>query len=125
MTCSKTAGVPIRIYCVPLCGLTGLFTGEGQERDVPAALDRHGDLALMTGAIAGDAAGKDLAPFGDEELQGLEVLVVDERCLVDAEPADLFSDLEPLLAAWAGSRVPGPAALGRAGPGRSKSRRPG
>ena len=51
----------------------------------------------MPGAVAGDAAGKDLAPLGDEEPEGLHVLVIDERCFVDAEPAYLFPDLETSL----------------------------
>jgi hypothetical protein len=92
--------------------LADLFSRERQERDVPAPLDGNGDLPLVAGAVAGDAAGEDLAALGDEKLQGLEVLVVDERRLIDAEPADLPSDLEPFFAVAAGAR---PAALG--GPG--------
>lgn len=93
------------------CCLTGLLTRERQQGDVPAALDGNGDLPLMAGAVAGNAAGKDLAALGDEELHGLEVLVVDKRRLVDTEPADLPPDREPLLVGTAGTRVPGPAAL--------------
>jgi hypothetical protein len=61
------------------CCLACLFSRERQEGDVPAPLDGNGDLPLVAGTVAGNAAGKDLAALGDEELYGLEVLVVDKR----------------------------------------------
>jgi hypothetical protein len=70
------------------------LAGERQERNIPAPLHRHGHFALMPRAIAGDAAGKDLAPFGNEESEGLHVLVIDERGLVNTEPAHLLPDLK-------------------------------
>jgi hypothetical protein len=94
------------------CCLAGLLSRERQEGDVPAPLDGNGNLPLVAGTVAGNAAGKDLAALGDEEFYGLEVLIVDKGGLVDAEPADLFPDLEPLLVGTAGARVPGSAALG-------------
>jgi hypothetical protein len=73
-----------------------------QERDVSAPLHRDGDLALMPRAVAGDASGKDLATLGDEESERLDVLVINERRLVNAEAADLFPDLKtPLVRASA------------------------
>jgi len=41
-------------------------------------LDGNGDLSLVAGTVAGNATGKDLATLGDEELYGLEVLIVDK-----------------------------------------------
>jgi hypothetical protein len=61
------------------CCLACLFSRERQEGDVPAPLDGNGDLPLVAGTVARNAAGKDLAALGDEELYGLEVLVVDKR----------------------------------------------
>jgi len=77
--------------------LSLLLAGEGKHRDVPAALNRDRDFPLMTRAIARYAAGKDLAPLGNEEPERLCVLVIDERCLVHAEAANLLANLEPLL----------------------------
>ena len=74
-----------------------LFSREGQERDIPAALYRDRYLSLVTCAVAGYAAGKDLAPLGNEEPEGLHVLVIDERRLVHAEAANLFPNLESSL----------------------------
>src|SRR6266849_7961426 len=48
-----------------------------QEREEPRALDRLGELTLLAGRHRGDPARHDLAAFGDEPLQQLDVLVVD------------------------------------------------
>jgi len=53
-----------------------------------------GELPLMTGAAAGDAARDDLAALGDEAAQTADVLVVNEVDLVSAELAD-FPPAEP------------------------------
>src|SRR6478672_7630262 len=59
------------------------------ERDLPGALDRRLQLALMLGAGAGDAPRQDLAALGHERTDQLDVLVVDVVDLVRAELADL------------------------------------
>src|SRR5271170_4496239 len=68
--------------------MTSARDREGQERDVARSLDREGHLALVTRAVAADAAGDDLAALADEVLQRLRVLVVDDRGLVRAVLAD-------------------------------------
>src|SRR6188768_1233701 len=62
--------------------------GERQERDVARALDGEGHLALVARAVAADAARDDLAALGDEVLERLRVLVVDDQRLVRAVAAD-------------------------------------
>src|SRR4051812_8934058 len=87
----------------------GAFADVGQQRELACALDRARDLVLMPAAGAGDAAGADLAPVGDELPQGGDVLVVDELHLVAAVLAGL-----PAPAASSGlaiSPARGPAAL--------------
>ena len=57
------------------------------------ALDRDRQLALMLGAVAGHAAGQDLAALGHEATQAGEVLVIDVLNLIYAELADLAAGL--------------------------------
>src|SRR5688572_19966242 len=80
--------------------------GERHERDHPRALDRQRHLALVLGAVAADAPRDDLAAVGDEVLQRLRVLVVDDDLLVGAEAADLATREAAALAA---ARAPAPA----------------
>jgi len=89
----------------------GLFlSGEGDQRDVPASLNRNSYFSLVPCAIAGNAAGKYLAPFRQKELQCLYILVIDEGGLVNAETADFPPDLEPsLLVRTPAVLVPAPA----------------
>jgi hypothetical protein len=47
----------------------------------------------MFGAVSGDPAGKDLAPFRDKMAQGLDVLVIDLHPAIRAKDTD-FSSLE-------------------------------
>ena len=49
----------------------------------------------MSRTVARDAAGKYLAALGQEKAKRLHVLVIDEGCLVHAEPAYFFPYLEP------------------------------
>src|SRR5258708_4614223 len=78
-----------------LCGLRGLcvlrpLIGHVRhERDLPGALDRRLQFALMHRARARDAAWQNLAPLRDERTNQLDVLVVDIVDLVRAELADL------------------------------------
>src|SRR5262249_42799152 len=71
---------------------------ERHEGDHARALDGQRHLALVLGAVAADATRNDLAAVGDEVLERLRVLVVDEDLLVGAEAADL-SAREAALAA--------------------------
>jgi hypothetical protein len=70
----------------------------GQEREMPRALDRRGQLALILRAHARDAAVKDLAAIRDEAPQKEDVLVIDVFDLLRAEGADLSPGETP---AWA------------------------
>src|SRR6266849_6174495 len=72
--------------CAPLLVL---HHGVGEQRDVAAALDGGGHLALVPRAVPRDAAGHDLAPLGDEVLELGRVLVVHLEALVRAVPAHL------------------------------------
>src|SRR5687767_8678280 len=69
--------------------------GERQERDVARALDRERHLALVARAVAADPTRHDLAALGDEVLEGLRVLVVDDEHLVGAVAADALAPGAP------------------------------
>src|SRR6476646_9992951 len=62
--------------------------GEREKRDVARPLDGERHLALVQGAVAADAAGNDLAALGNEVLERLRVLVINEHGLVRAELAN-------------------------------------
>src|SRR5438270_13988821 len=64
------------------------------QRDLPRALDRGLQLALVHRARAGDPARQDLAALGDERPDQLHVLVIDIVDLVRAELADLATTEE-------------------------------
>jgi hypothetical protein len=85
-----------------------LLAGERKQRNIPAALNRNRNFPLVPRAIARNPAGKDLTALRNEEPERFEVLIVDERRLVDAEPAYLFSYLEtsPLVRAFSVPGVP-------------------
>src|SRR3981081_3522517 len=59
--------------------------GEGQQRHLASVLDRDRDVPLVLDAVAGDAAGADLAALADVGAQQLGVLVVDRLPLLGAE----------------------------------------
>src|SRR5258708_10997783 len=61
--------------------------GEGQQRHLAGVLDRDRDVALVLNAVAGDAAGTDLAALADVGTQQLGVLVIDVLSLFGAEHA--------------------------------------
>src|SRR5690242_20942676 len=63
----------------------------GEHRQAAGALDGRGHLALVLGAVAGDAAGDDLAALGDEVLQGRLILEVHLGVLLGAEAAHLLA----------------------------------
>src|SRR5215211_4258239 len=63
----------------------------GDEGHVPRALDRQRHLPLVLGAVPGDPPRDDLPPLGDEVLEGVLILEVDQLDLLGAEAADLLS----------------------------------
>src|SRR2546422_9589610 len=78
-----------RITCTGMGCSSRIGGGVGQQRHGAGALDRDRELALVAGAVARDAAGDDLAPFGEEVPEGGGILVVDQHRLVGAEATDL------------------------------------
>jgi hypothetical protein len=70
----------------------GLSVRVGQQRHEARALDRGREHPLMLGGSPGDAAGDDLAAFGQEILQQTVVLIVDI--------ADAFRGETAYLATW-------------------------
>src|SRR5579859_469120 len=65
-----------------------MCNGKGEERDVACSANGELHLALMARAVTADAARHDLAALGDEVLERLRVLVVDDQRLLGAVPAD-------------------------------------
>ena len=61
---------------------------QGQEA---RALDGRVQLTLVDGARAGQACGHDLAVFGDEVTQGVNILVVDFFDAGDGEAAEALA----------------------------------
>lgn len=53
------------------------FGGEGHERDITGALDGNAKLALVSCAIAGDAARNDFPALSDQITQALDIFVID------------------------------------------------
>src|SRR6185437_14925751 len=76
-----------------------VLIGVGQQREEARALDRDGELPLIEGLRAGDAARNDLAGLGDVTLQGAEILVVDVRDAFGREAAKLLAARETAAAA--------------------------
>ncbi len=66
-----------------------MLIGVGQQREVPRALDRRGELALVERLGARDAARHDLARLGDVLLECAQILVVDLLHPFGGEPAEL------------------------------------
>src|SRR5580765_1565884 len=94
------------------------------ERDLPGALDRRLQLALVLGAGSGNAPRQDLAALGHERPDQLDVLVVDVVDLVRAELADLATaEQRAALSLFLVARflVAGPAAPAAAAPRSSLS----
>src|SRR5713101_3674699 len=80
--------VAIAIAAAPLAVVAALGDVR-QERHLTGALDRDGDLALVTAAGAADPARADLAALGDVAAKLADVLVVDLGDLGLAEEARL------------------------------------
>src|SRR4028118_79671 len=66
-----------------------LFHDVGEKAEMPRALDRLGELALLLGRHRGDAAGDDLAALGHEALEQADVLIVDPGSVLAREGAAL------------------------------------
>ena len=81
--------------------------GEGQQRDVPGSLNRHGQRPLVPGAGAQLPARLDLAPLREVAAQARNVLVVNDLHVVHAERADLAT--RHIAATAAPARSPGSA----------------
>src|SRR5579871_538436 len=64
--------------------------GERQQGQLTGRLDGDGHLPLMLGAVAGHAAGADLAAVAHETAEEVDVLVVDPLHVLLAEHADLL-----------------------------------
>jgi hypothetical protein len=75
--------------------------GEREQRDVPGALDGHGERALVPGACSQLAARLDLAALTDVAPQAGDVLVVDVLYVVGAERAHLAARRKTATAAGA------------------------
>jgi len=67
------------------------------DGDGSGALDRHGQFALMLGAVSGDAARHDFSAFRHEITQNHGVFIVDLDIGVRAEPAEFLSVKEFFL----------------------------
>src|SRR3989442_12227647 len=76
----------MRITCTPL---SSMQVGVRQQREEARALDRLGQLPLISGLGAGDVRLDYLAGLVDEVLQHLDVLVVDPLHLLGREAAEL------------------------------------
>ena len=63
--------------------------GVDEQGHLAGTLDFAGQQTLMVRAGTGDAAGDDLAAFGDEVAQDVRALVVQGQILVRAEAAEL------------------------------------
>jgi hypothetical protein len=66
---------------------SALGIDEGQQGHDAGALDGGGQIALLLGCEASQAAGKDLAALGDEFLQQIDILVVDRLTGLDRREA--------------------------------------
>jgi hypothetical protein len=63
--------------------------GEGEQRQVPGALDRRRQRALVLGAGAGLTSGLDHPTVGDEAAHPRDILVIDVLDAIDTESTDL------------------------------------
>ncbi|MPN33016.1 hypothetical protein SDC9_180499 [bioreactor metagenome] len=73
------------------CSLDLVLVAVGQHGQETGALDRRVQLALVNGARAGQTCGNDLAVFGNEVTQGVDVLVVDFFDASDGEAAEALA----------------------------------
>jgi hypothetical protein len=65
-----------------------------KQTELPRPLDRPRQLTLVIGARTGNAAGHDLAGFGDVLPEGAEILVIDLLHALGGEPAELAAAKE-------------------------------
>lgn len=76
---------------------------EGNQGEVAGALDGEAQGPLVLGADSGAAARLDFGPVGDEPPDFVDVFVVDEFDVFDAEGADAAAGDEPPAGASAGA----------------------
>jgi hypothetical protein len=69
-----------------------VLIGVGQQRQVTRTLDGRGQLTLVTGFGAGDAAGDNLAGFGNEVLQDSDVFVIHFLNAFGSENGSIYGD---------------------------------
>lgn len=67
---------------VPRVALTSQLLSERQERDGSGSLDRNGQLALVSHAVAGDPARHDPASLRQKTTQQTDVLEVDRSVIM-------------------------------------------
>jgi hypothetical protein len=72
------------------CRISAL-AGEGHEGDATGALDCCAKLALVMGAIPGNAAWNDFTALGDQISQALDVFIIDPSNLVGTEATDFLA----------------------------------
>jgi hypothetical protein len=91
-TAERRSGViALSAFAVSAVSLAERFTLKSHDRHVPTPFDRLGQLALMSGTIAGDATGNNFAPLGHKPAQHAIIFVVYKRDLVFAKATDLLS----------------------------------
>src|SRR5688572_33081018 len=75
-----------------------MLVGVWQQRQIPGALDRGRELALVERLGARDAARDDLAHLGDVLLERRQILVVDQLDAFRREAAELATAREGTVA---------------------------
>ena len=65
-----------------------LVEDEGEQGYDARSLDGAGHRPLMSGAVAGNAAGQNFATLGEEPLQTADFFIIDMFYFIDAESAD-------------------------------------
>src|SRR4029079_12159081 len=73
---------------------SSLFHDVGKQADVPGALDRTRQFALLLGGNGGDPRRDDLAALGDKALEQSDVLVIDARRVLARKGAGLAAAKE-------------------------------
>ena len=62
-----------------------------KQRDVTCSLDCDGQRSLVSCAVSGDAARKDLTSLGDISSQRCDILIIDRLCALCTEHTDFSS----------------------------------
>jgi hypothetical protein len=86
------------IFMTP-SSLGHLLGGLGEQGHRAGTSDGPGELSLVAGTAARDAARRDLAPLRDEVPEPADVLVIDQADPIDAKLAN-FATPEPAPLDW-------------------------